>query len=136
MKALTGEIYAIRWNGGCYVGQTGNGSINRWVQHLTSLRKGTHQNKVLREVYALYGVCGFTFSILETGVDHDRLDDREDYWTLALGSINARPIRKIKEDRVNAVLDMLRAGEPYRVVHEKLGISFGSISRIRRARLL
>lgn len=73
-------IYCIKnlVNGKIYVGQ----SINvdgRWRQHLSHLRKNTHNNEHLQDAWNKYGKENFDFQIIEI-CDVDKLDIRERYW--------------------------------------------------------
>jgi hypothetical protein len=131
MRLRYGEIYAIRWNGGSYVGQTMVRSTSRWSEHVMKLRAGKHHNKRLQTAYYSVGMCGLSFSVLESGIVSDDLDDKEAYWTNQLGSVNALPKRKIREARWAEVIRLIKAGHKYRDIAKRLGMSLGSISGIK-----
>jgi hypothetical protein len=132
LRANWGEIYAIRWNGGCYVGQSRALSTNRWAEHLGKLRRGEHHNRQLQAAFWTAGIHGLSFSILESGLPFEDLDDREGYWTETLDAVNAPPKKKTREDKINAALDLLKSGCKYRDIRDRLGLSLGTISTINK----
>ncbi len=122
----------IRWNGGSYVGQTITMATHRWEQHISQLRKGEHHNKRLQEAFYSVGLCGLSFSVLETDVDVSQIDDKEDFWTEQFSSVNSRPKKKLKEEQIEKVLDMIKRGCTYREIGKEIGISIGTVCSIRR----
>jgi len=126
-----GEIYCIRWVGGSYVGQTRVRSTARWTNHIMLLKSGKHHNPRLQEAFYSVGLCGLSFSVLEAGVSFEELDDREDFWTDKLESVNAKSLKATKADKSKKVLELLKGGKTYREISKMLGISLGTISNIR-----
>ena len=76
---MTG-IYAIRntFNNKYYIGQTKD-IYQRWMQHRSRLKCGTHENCHLQSSYNKYGEDSFEYSVLEE-CSEDLLDDRERYY--------------------------------------------------------
>lgn len=94
-----GAVYAIVHlrSGALYVGSSVNVK-QRWENHRTRLKCGTHTNKKLQAAWAKYGHQEFEFSILEDRIALAMLRAREQAWidgTLAAtreGGFNLCPI--------------------------------------------
>lgn len=75
-------IYAIvnTTNQKSYVGQAISIG-DRWLYHLSSLRRGKHSNIKLQRAWAKYGADAFSFKVLEyVQIDRDLLAEREQFW--------------------------------------------------------
>jgi group I intron endonuclease len=83
-------IYTITCtsSGKMYVGLTTNFQ-ERWSNHKTTLRKGTHRNSYLQRVWNKYGESNFLFEILEE-CSEDFLFSQEHYWCNMLSSHDKR----------------------------------------------
>lgn len=132
MSCRYGQIYSIRWNGGSYVGQSKSGSMARWARHVALLKASKHHNDSLQRAYYTFGLCGLSFSVLETDVFFDDLDDREAAWTERLGSVNAITPRKVREERADQVLELINSGRTYREISKEMGVSLGTVSYIKQ----
>lgn len=94
----TGGIYKIEClaNGRVYVGSSSN-LRQRLVTHLTRLRAGHHDNRLVQRAWAKYGEESFRASIVEHVADEQDLLDRETYWMahlkapVELGGFNLVP---------------------------------------------
>lgn len=73
-------VYCIRHieSGRVYVGSTVN-AANRWSDHKSRLRKGTHPNISLQSSWTTYGCDAFAFEVLEVAPT-ERLLEREQHW--------------------------------------------------------
>lgn len=80
-----GNIYAIidtRTNNPIYVGQTVKTIAERWKEHINDTKgnRGFAVHNAMRK----YGIENFAIQSLETNIDNDSLNDREQYWIKAL----------------------------------------------------
>ena len=84
---MTG-IYAIRnkANNKYYIGQAKD-IKNRWIQHRSRLKCGTHKNLHLLSAYKIYGKDNFEYLILEE-CSTEHLDERERYYIAKYNSYN------------------------------------------------
>jgi group I intron endonuclease len=78
-------IYKIenKINSKVYVGQVcrvKGGFEERYEEHGRLLNANRHYNRYLQNAWNKYGSINFSFKILETINDIDKLDDREQYW--------------------------------------------------------
>ena len=77
--SMTG-IYAIHnvANDKYYIGQAKD-IHNRWIQHRSRLKCGTHENCHLQSAYNLYGKDSFEYLVLEECLEH-QLNEKEQYY--------------------------------------------------------
>lgn len=73
-------VYQIlnKFNGKMYVGSSYRIYI-RWLQHLSSLRRGVHENAHLQNAWNKYGKDGFEFNVLEE-CEKNKLKKQEQCW--------------------------------------------------------
>lgn len=123
-----GEIYAIHFLDGVYVGSAIGFSFRRWREHLRLLRKGTHHCHTFQRAFTRGGVASLSFSILEDGVPSGDLATREYEWSVRLRSSNALPVQIVKRHlRAQVLADVLKC-VPYRTIAKSHGVSLGFIS--------
>ena len=74
-------IYEIQCkkNNWVYVGKSKCLGL-RWAAHLAALQTNSHSNKSLQEDFNKYGICNFTFSVLEVCSGEEALSDAEKQW--------------------------------------------------------
>lgn len=65
-------VYKIEVNGKIYIGSSSSSISRRWTNHLSSLRRGVHENSNLQQMFNEYGEDSFHFSILETTDDSQK----------------------------------------------------------------
>ena len=84
-------IYQIRCsaNGRAYVGSAKCFEL-RWRQHRVSLERNKHHSIHLQRSWNKYGPTAFSFVIVETIAELERLVAREQYWIDALQSANQK----------------------------------------------
>lgn len=84
----TSGIYCIQniLNGKTLVGQTSLPFRRRWIIHIKSLLKGTHENPHLQYAFNKYTPTAFRFRVLEE--INDNLNDREVWWMKHMASQN------------------------------------------------
>lgn len=79
-----------------YIGQSKNIYL-RFVKHRARLKKGSHVNKKLQNLYDLYGKDGFLFFCIELVTDVNKLCEREKYYIEAAGRDNLLNIHQASE---------------------------------------
>lgn len=107
-------------------------SVARWSQHISLLRQGRHHNKRFQEAFRSVGICGLSFSVLESGIPLDDLDQREAYWTERFDSVNKMPLVRVKEKRHDDIVRMIANGMKYREIAKVLGVSLGTVGGVGR----
>ena len=105
-------------------------SVTRWSRHIVMLRQGKHHNKRLQEAFRAVGMCGLSFSVLESGIPLDDLDQREAYWTERFESVNKMPMVRIKAKRREDIVQMIVKGMTYRDIAKAVGVSLGTVGGI------
>ena len=82
------EIYIIKndINDKVYIGQTTQGSEERFKQHLKLLKSSEKQ--LIHKAIKKYGKEHFYFEVLETDLAINELDKREEYWIRYYDSVN------------------------------------------------
>ena len=85
---MNGEIYIIKndINNKVYIGQTIQGSEERFKQHLKLLK--SNEKQLIHKAIKKYGKEHFYFEVLEDNIDIEYLDDREEYWIAKYDSVN------------------------------------------------
>ena len=85
---MNGEIYIIKndVNNKVYIGQTTQGSEERFKQHLKLLK--SNEKQLIHKAIKKYGKEHFYFEVLEDNIDIEYLDDREEYWIAKYDSVN------------------------------------------------
>ena len=63
----------------CYIGQTRN-FIKRFSRHRLDLRENKHENQYLQNAWNKYGEENFEFSIIESNIEYERLNELEEYY--------------------------------------------------------
>ena len=109
---MNSGIYLITINYKIYIGSSNN-IYKRRASHLYRLRKNTHNNPILQNLFNKYGENLFTFSILEN-CSVDDLLKREQYWIDLMNpyiNINREVAKsstlgkKLSIDRVNSMIE-------------------------------
>ena len=121
-----GYIYELEVSGVRYVGKCEHLAYSRRLSaHLKHLEEGTHHNRLLQQAWT--GPCCFDYRILEV-TSVSRLEERETYWTQCRESVNAIPMRFIKQRLQQAVAREYAKGElSMRAIAKKFGISASSV---------
>lgn len=85
---MLGEIYIIKndINDKVYIGQTTQGSEQRFKQHLKLLK--SNEKQLIHKAIKKYGKEHFYFEVLENNIGVEYLDDREEYWIAKYDSVN------------------------------------------------
>lgn len=73
------KIYSITKPEKIYIGSSVN-FVNRKSRHVTSLKNNWHPNKKLQSHYNKYGKLDLVFEVIESGIEIDKLIEREQYY--------------------------------------------------------
>lgn len=133
-----------------YVGQTNNPD-RRKREHLSCSRnkKSVSYNDLFHYKLRQYGIDNFKFEILETieSEDQNLIDEREQYWIKEKDSLvgkngynmtnggqqgyyNYNYNRKLTDEQIDDIIEMLKNEVPYYVIQDKYNISGGTVSNI------
>jgi group I intron endonuclease len=97
MKPRLVGVYKIeRVDGKVYVGS----SVNVWARkanHFSALRSGRHVNTYLQHAWDETRGEGFTFAVIESGLDAERLAEREQFWMDALNAVTPHGFNLVAE---------------------------------------
>jgi len=108
---ITSGIYLITClptNDG-YVGKSTNLS-QRWCQHRSDLKKGTHKNPHLQALYKAHGAANFEMVLLELVEDKNDLESREAYWIgIKQPTLNITDT-KLSQNAVNQIKVLVASG--------------------------
>lgn len=70
-------VYQVEIVGKRYIGSSGLSISRRRTNHLSSLRRGIHENRNLQQLFNEHGECALNFSILEATDDPKKCIDLE-----------------------------------------------------------
>jgi len=123
-------VYKIAVNDKCYVGSSSFDIANRWNQHLSKLRKGTHGNAHLQNSFNKHGEEVLIFSVLEVvetpegviDVEQKYIDELKPEYNLcpvAGSSLGIKRTAEFKQKCVDRLTGISRSEETKR----KIGIA-------------
>ena len=137
------EIYIIKndINDKVYIGQTTQGSEERFKQHLKLLKSSEKQ--LIHKAIKKYGKEHFYFEVLETDLAINELDKREEYWIRYYDSVNCgynlcyggnqsrKPMNQILIDNKDEIIEKYNnSNVSIRTLSKKYGVSHHSISNL------
>lgn len=137
------EIYIIKndINDKVYIGQTTQGSEERFKQHLKLLKSSEKQ--LIHKAIKKYGKEHFYFEVLETDLAINELDKREEYWIRYYDSVNRgynlcyggkqsrKPMNQILIDNKDEIIEKYNNSNiSIRTLSKKYGVSHHSISNL------
>jgi len=111
-----------------YIGSTCNNVFRRWSAHIRLLNKNYYKG-IFQKDWNKYGCTVWNFSILENKILLKDKFDREQYWMNKYGEYN---IKKLKKIFIDKVIKILKNKKTFRYIRDKLDISLGRISYIKR----
>ena len=84
----TGCIYSIlcKVNGKRYIGQTINGTAERWRAHLQEAKQ--HSHRPLYRAINKYGAGMFVIREIESDIPYSQLSEREEHWIKEFDTYN------------------------------------------------
>lgn len=138
---MNGEIYIIKndVNDKVYIGQTTQGSEERFKQHLKLLK--SNEKQLIHKAIKKYGKEHFYFEVLEDNIDIEYLDDREEYWIAKYDSVNKgynlcdgghqtrKPISPILIEKGKEIINKyINQNISVRELERQYGLSHSSIS--------
>jgi excinuclease UvrABC nuclease subunit len=112
---VTGGIYLITCTEtkDTYVGKSKN--LNqRWCQHRTDLKKGSHKNPHIQKLYDTYGPNSLTMELIELVEDPNDLETREVYYINTLSpnlNVVATKLSRNDVDRIKLEVDYISLKE-------------------------
>lgn len=130
------EIYIIKndINDKVYIGQTTQGSEERFKQHLKLLKSSEKQ--LIHKAIKKYGKEHFYFEVLETDLAINELDKREEYWIRYYDSVNCgynlcyggnqsrKPMNQILIDNKDEIIEKYNNSNiSIRTLSKKYGVS-------------